>query len=194
VAFIRTLLDQLERDYRVDSKRIYAGGFSNGAMMSYRLGAELSERVAAIAVAAGAIGAKQADGSILMIPPPAHPLPVIAFHGEQDPVVPYAGGIGFEGVHFLSAADSIGFWVKQNGCKSTPSHKQWRLSAECEKEATIRAFIPAAICKLHDALPHRCTAVMPGPRTRPAPNLIVVGMAPVLYCSQPGKDIALQAV
>jgi polyhydroxybutyrate depolymerase len=124
VAFIRTLLDQLEQDYRVDSKRIYAGGFSKGAMMSYRLGAELSDRVAAIAVAAGAIGAKQADGSILMIPQPARPLPVIAFHGKQDEVVPYKGGPGFEGVHFLSVTDSIGFWVKQAGCKSTPSHKQ----------------------------------------------------------------------
>jgi polyhydroxybutyrate depolymerase len=121
VAFVRALIDLFEKNLRLDSKRIYVSGFSNGAMMTYLLGAELSDRLAAIAIAEGTIGAKQADGSTLMIPNPSQPLPVIAFHGKQDDVVPYDGGARTEHVQFLSVADSIGFWVKQDGCNGTPA-------------------------------------------------------------------------
>ena len=37
----------------VDPKRVFATGMSNGAMMCYRLAAELSNRIAAIAPIAG---------------------------------------------------------------------------------------------------------------------------------------------
>jgi polyhydroxybutyrate depolymerase len=120
VGFISALMDKLEHDLRINPQRIYVGGFSNGAMMTYLLGAKLSNRLAAIAVVAGSVGAHESDGSILMIPNPSRPLPVIAFHGKADTTVPYAGGRGALGVNFLSVADSIGFWVKQDGCSKTP--------------------------------------------------------------------------
>ncbi|MBK9529210.1 MAG: hypothetical protein IPO41_13055 [Acidobacteria bacterium] len=49
VDFISTLLDTIESKYKIDKNRIYASGLSNGGMMSYRLAAELSNRIAAIA-------------------------------------------------------------------------------------------------------------------------------------------------
>jgi polyhydroxybutyrate depolymerase len=104
----------------VDDKRIYVCGFSNGAFMTYRLGAELSERIAAIAVVEGTIGAKEPTGSILKIPNPSRPIPIIAFHGKEDRAVPYNGGVGVDGIDFLSVADSISFWVKLDGCNITP--------------------------------------------------------------------------
>ena len=45
VAFIGKLLDKLSLVLNVDTKRVYACGMSNGAMMCYRLAAELSERI-----------------------------------------------------------------------------------------------------------------------------------------------------
>ena len=54
VGYVRALLDELARRLPVDSARVYATGLSNGAMMSYRLAAELSDRIAAIAPVAGA--------------------------------------------------------------------------------------------------------------------------------------------
>ena len=53
VAFTRALLDDLALRFRVDAKRVYAVGFSNGAGLAYRLGAELGDRIAAIAPVAG---------------------------------------------------------------------------------------------------------------------------------------------
>jgi len=49
VAFIGIVLDDLATVVNVDPKRVYATGMSNGGMMCYRLAAELSDRIAAIA-------------------------------------------------------------------------------------------------------------------------------------------------
>jgi polyhydroxybutyrate depolymerase len=54
VAFIGSMLDRISADYNIDPDRIYITGFSNGASMAFRVGAELSDRVAAIAPCAGA--------------------------------------------------------------------------------------------------------------------------------------------
>ena len=53
MAFFDALLDRLETEFSIDSKRIYVTGFSNGAAMSTRLIAERSQRFAAGAGNAG---------------------------------------------------------------------------------------------------------------------------------------------
>ena len=53
VKFIASLLDDLATVVNVDPKRVYATGMSNGGMMCYRLAAELSDRIAAVAPVAG---------------------------------------------------------------------------------------------------------------------------------------------
>jgi polyhydroxybutyrate depolymerase len=54
VAFIGSVLECIATDYNIDPRRIYVTGFSNGASMAFRIGAELSDRIAAIAPCAGA--------------------------------------------------------------------------------------------------------------------------------------------
>ena len=49
VGYVAKLLDDLATVVNVDPKRVFATGMSNGAMMCYRLAAELSDRIAAIA-------------------------------------------------------------------------------------------------------------------------------------------------
>ncbi len=41
IDFIRKLINRLEQEYKIDPDRIYVAGFSNGAIMAYRLAAEL---------------------------------------------------------------------------------------------------------------------------------------------------------
>jgi polyhydroxybutyrate depolymerase len=122
VGFIRALLNKLEHDLKVDHKRIYSCGFSMGAMMTYRLGSEMSGTFAAIGVASGTIGTKQPDGTVYEIQNPAHPLPLIAFHGKQDHTVGYDGNGTYNGNpdYVLSVATSIAFWVNKDGCSSPP--------------------------------------------------------------------------
>lgn len=115
VAFISTLLDDLLRTYPVDARRVYATGVSNGAVMAYRLASELSDRIAAIAPVAGAVGTENNQ--------PKRPVSVLHFHGTKDEYIPFLGGRGeksITGTHFCSVDHSIQTWVKLNGCDEMP--------------------------------------------------------------------------
>ncbi len=52
VAFVRAMLDSLERQYAINPRRVYATGFSRGASFSVRLACEVSDRIAAVAAVA----------------------------------------------------------------------------------------------------------------------------------------------
>jgi polyhydroxybutyrate depolymerase len=84
VAFIRALLDELPRHYPIDPKRVFATGFSNGAGMTFRLGLELADRLAAIAPVAGHLSVSS--------PPTPRPMPTFYLIGRADPLVPEFGG------------------------------------------------------------------------------------------------------
>ena len=121
VGFIRELMDKLEGSLNIDKQRIYCCGMSSGAIMSGRLGAELSDRFAAIGIAAGTVGATQPDGSEHEIPNPASPISVIAFHGKKDAVVYYKGGGSL--ANCFPVARSIAFWAKADGCLHPPQRR-----------------------------------------------------------------------
>jgi polyhydroxybutyrate depolymerase len=79
-AFVRAILDAVERERCVDRRRIFATGFSNGGFVSNLLGCQLADRLAAVAPVAGA---RALDACA-----PAAPMPVLFFHGASDQVVP----------------------------------------------------------------------------------------------------------
>jgi polyhydroxybutyrate depolymerase len=116
VSFIRTMIETLQTSLNINSSRIYITGLSNGACMSYRLGAELSDIVAAIAPIAGTIGGIWTGHPLYIIPEPEHPLPVIVFHGMNDSAIPYDGDPNWT----ISVNDSVTFWVEHNQCDPNP--------------------------------------------------------------------------
>ena len=117
IQFVRKIIDNLERRFRIDRHRIYAAGHSNGGIMTYRLASALSDRIAAIGVTAGSIGMIDARGDTVRIAPPLHPVSVIHFHGLADPSVPYLGGPESDGPdNIVSVKNTIAFWVKADRC------------------------------------------------------------------------------
>ncbi len=83
VAFIAALLDALQSKVPYDANRVFCAGHSNGATMTMRLGAELSDRLTAIGTVAG----------LLSVPAhPKRPLPTLCIYGTKDPLVPIDGG------------------------------------------------------------------------------------------------------
>jgi len=121
VGFLRALIHRLERDYPVDPKRIFATGISNGGMMSYRLACEMADRIAAIAPVEGAQDVERR---------PSGPVSVLVFHGTADFLVPYNGGttpfqLGPKRTD-ASVPWAVGFWVKQDGCSTTPELEETR--------------------------------------------------------------------
>ena len=82
--FVVALLDRLAQQHPIDPARTYASGFSNGASFTFRLGAELPARVAAIAPFAGHCWATPGR-----LDPP---VPLLYVVGGADPLNPVAGG------------------------------------------------------------------------------------------------------
>jgi len=121
VGFISALIDSMIKDYNIDPKRVYVTGISNGAIMSYRLACEISNKIAAIA---------PVDGNIphMFYPEcyPARPVSVLAINNVNDPLVPYEGGSIYSSIRrinlgkVLSVDESIGFWVNRNQCSVLP--------------------------------------------------------------------------
>ncbi len=116
VRFIALMLDALEGLLNIDSDRIFVTGISNGGMMSYRLGCEMSDRIAAIAPIATT---RMVDPCI-----PAKPISVIHFHGLLDHFIPFAGGPSDESLRaafrllddLMSNAEAISAFVSGRGC------------------------------------------------------------------------------
>lgn len=114
VRFIDHVLDDLAEVVHVDPRRVFATGVSNGGMMCYRLAAELSERIAAIAPVSGTLAI---DGVA-----PKRPVPVLHFHGMADWIVPFDGygRLAIKPLAPKSVEQTINTWVKLNRCRKKP--------------------------------------------------------------------------
>lgn len=103
--FVRDLIDAMQREFPVDPKRIYATGISNGGGMVNRLGCDLADRLAAIAPVSGAYLLSESCQ-------PARPMPVLAFHGTGDHIVPYEGA----GKALPPIPQWAAHWAERDGC------------------------------------------------------------------------------
>jgi polyhydroxybutyrate depolymerase len=128
VQFMRDLVTQIEKDYCVDPKRIFASGFSNGGMLSHRLACEFSERIAAI----GAVSGTMAIDPCI----PTRAVPVLHIHGTSDIIVPYNNPIGAQTV-----PKTIDGWVARNFCQPEKSVVYSKGSAKCELYAPCNADV-----------------------------------------------------
>jgi polyhydroxybutyrate depolymerase len=90
VAFVAALVDAMEARFTIDPTRVFAIGHSNGAMMSFRLACDLSDRITGIGMWAGSL---ETDSCT-----PTHPVSIIQGHGDADMNIPLAGGDGSEGI------------------------------------------------------------------------------------------------
>lgn len=127
VAFISALIDSLESSYSIDSRRIYVTGFSNGASMTFRLGAELADRVAAIAPHSGTCWSDSVS--------PARGVSVCYLTGTSDTLNPIEGGF-----------PKLAMGGKDQGGRSKPPVTnmiaKWAKVLECADEPTIEEKAP----------------------------------------------------
>jgi polyhydroxybutyrate depolymerase len=143
-AFIREILADLGRSFTIDSKRVYAAGFSNGALLSYRLGCEMSDTFAAIAPVAGFLSQNPCR--------PNQPVSVIHIHSDGDVSVPYGGG-GMNpstGLPFPSVNIGIATWVRLDGCENSPEREQLGIVshtkyASCRNGSAVELYVVKGI-------------------------------------------------
>ncbi len=113
VAFISALIDHGVKDLGADASKVMVLGFSNGSMMTQRIGCELADKLTGIVTISGELPTVEGPTCA-----PKKPISVIAFHGTKDPVVPYEGGEvkGAAGGSVLSAQASIARWAELDKC------------------------------------------------------------------------------
>lgn len=111
VAFIRAVIAEITENYCIDAARIFVNGLSNGGGMTHRLACEMADQIAAVGTVAGAYPALETECE------PARPIPVISFHGTEDPLVPYNGNRMLPPIQDWAAE-----WAARNGCDPTPEN------------------------------------------------------------------------
>lgn len=118
VAALSAWLGQATAHPRVDPRRVYLVGFSNGGFMAHRFACAMSSRVAGIVSIAGAF---PSDASTCK---PDHPVSVVQIHGDRDPIVKFEGGYLFADTRrprIPSAEKSVTAWAKLDGCSGEPT-------------------------------------------------------------------------
>jgi polyhydroxybutyrate depolymerase len=119
IGFVGSMVQQINAAHRVDTKRIYATGPSNGGIFTHRLGCEMADMFAAIAPVIAGMPSKLVPNC-----KPALPLPIISIQGDADPLTPFEGGE--EGGRFGAGGRVEGsaatreLWRKFNGCDASP--------------------------------------------------------------------------
>ena len=111
VKFLTNLVGALEHMYCVNPMAVYATGFSGGAREVSQLACDDSKIFAAVAPVSGLRHPKPC--------PATRAVPVIAFHGSDDLVDPFAGkGEAYWTYSVRTAAKD---WAKQDHCSKSPT-------------------------------------------------------------------------
>eukprot|EP00401_Gymnodinium_catenatum_P006284 CAMPEP_0117468618 /NCGR_PEP_ID=MMETSP0784-20121206/6270_1 /TAXON_ID=39447 /ORGANISM="" /LENGTH=539 /DNA_ID=CAMNT_0005262635 /DNA_START=137 /DNA_END=1756 /DNA_ORIENTATION=+ len=119
--FIPSLYDTLESQLCIDATREFAAGESNGGMMTYQLGVDMSSRLAAVVPEFGSFHFQFAES-------PKSGVAILEFHGRADTTVPANVSLSGDGYYYTTVQDiyyggefSAG-WRASNGCSGSTSH------------------------------------------------------------------------
>lgn len=106
VPFFLAMIDEFQKRFSIDPRRIYVTGHSAGAIKAYELAAAIPDRITAIATVAGLFSSAISVADL-------KPVSVLHVHALDDPEVPYEGSRDWG---LLSAEESIAIWKKTDGC------------------------------------------------------------------------------
>eukprot|EP00040_Diaphanoeca_grandis_P013413 m.67800 g.67800 ORF g.67800 m.67800 type:complete len:396 (-) comp23871_c0_seq1:51-1238(-) len=125
--YVTKMMDDMEKTYCIGTSRVYATGFSMGAMMVYTLAATqgIGERFAAVAPTAG-------SNLLGFNYPPVKPMPVLDIHGSKDDIIPSnisnghgegadGSALSQDGYYYHTTSQVMKVWADTNGCGGTPA-------------------------------------------------------------------------
>ena len=129
-AFVNALVDQIKASYCVDPQRVFATGFSAGAAFTIFYGCSHQDQIRAIATVAVEfqLGCTR-------------PMPILAFHGTDDPAVRYqngAVGVSLPGVKVRGTIRNMGDWARLDHCRTNPTTT--RLATQVSRSRWLRCL------------------------------------------------------
>jgi len=113
IAFLRAVIADVSARLPVDARRIYVAGFSDGARMAYRAACEMAGEITAVAAVSGNLVDNHCH--------PSRAMPVVAFHGTEDPEVPFDDSAFTAPLRVVPAdaaslPPTVRFWLAMDGC------------------------------------------------------------------------------
>lgn len=115
IGFVAAMLDDIAKHAAINTGRVFATGHSNGAGMTYLLGAELPARLRAIAPVMGLNSTQAAM--------PARAVPTFTLLGTSDPLNPMQGGtrdLPWGQSTTPPVAQGLVAWATALGCNAMP--------------------------------------------------------------------------
>jgi len=152
VAALHAVTDALDGLVAIDRRRVVVAGFSNGAMLAYRIGCQESRGVAGVIVVAGALVAPCR---------PRVPVSLVVAHGLLDRTVPVDGQRGSAYLHAAtpSVVASLSPFLRVDGCRDLRTIVRGRWSVELHR----RCRGSSSVTVFRDALgAHAWPATVPG--------------------------------
>jgi len=136
-AFLRAVVARISQLGRIDSKRVYITGLSNGGFMTHRMACVAADIFAAAAPVSAPLNTSTS------VCRPSRPITVVAFHGLNDGIVSYNGGA------FQSAQNSLSTWASLDGCVGGRTVFELPGPARCETFKTCNGMSEAGLCSLN---------------------------------------------
>lgn len=106
-ALVVAALDDVQKCYSIDPRRIIVNGFSAGGTMAYFIGLSRAQRFSGLAIQSSSLSAGESVAGQTLLPA-AWKIPVSHFHGDQDQNFQAADALN--GINRLQAAGHPVFW------------------------------------------------------------------------------------
>jgi len=138
--FVHDLLDRIENEFCVDTKRVYAGGESNGGMMTWQMGTD--SRAARFAALVATIGLPHRGYSFR---PASLPMPIMGIWGSTDRTIPPGGtnSMGYTeggGWYWTTARQITSDWADAHGCSTSGNPLKYLTSFDGTKGLACTSF------------------------------------------------------
>jgi polyhydroxybutyrate depolymerase len=146
IAFIGTVLDDLQARLPIDPRRIVASGFSQGAAVVWEIACKGDGRFTAFLPVAGVWWRPMPTEC------PAPKRPLLHIHGTADPVMPMMGRHLRDRWRQGDVMEAIATLRGVNGCKAEPARER-RGELSCGLQKDCASGQPIGLC-LHDGDHH----------------------------------------
>ncbi|MBU0471623.1 MAG: poly(3-hydroxybutyrate) depolymerase [Nanoarchaeota archaeon] len=145
VGYIQKVISDIKA--MTDVEKVYAAGFSNGGMMTYRLACEIPDFFVATASVAGTDNTQECDSS--------EPSPIMHIHTLDDPCLPFEGGEGgcalTEDYTFTSVPETFSLWQDRNFCNENKCGRSNMIGGYCDLcTACDKGGGPVKLCVLEE--------------------------------------------
>ncbi len=138
VKFVSKIIDWFATQHQINTKRVYATGYSNGGHLSFRLAMETPNLVAAIAP----IAANLPIDKNLDCKKSGQPVAVALFNGTADAFNPHHGGLvsilgNDSRGKVLSSQDTINYWLNLAGYQNSIGVKKQLSDINLQDSSTV---------------------------------------------------------